>query len=153
MEESRRYTAGCGLYCKDCIPSRHSFFDAAVDLAARMDEMGFDRYAVLKSERDDAFIGYGQFRRYLSSIASLRCSAPCSEGGGKKDCTVRACAREKGYAGCWECAGFGTCPKLRAFAAFHGDTPRTNLMLIREYGIDRWASHRAPHYPWSKRSS
>jgi hypothetical protein len=153
MDDDRRYTACCGLYCKDCIPSRESLFAAARALEEELDAVGFDCYAALKEQKDEAFAGYGRFRDYLSAVASLKCSGPCAGGGGKPVCAIRDCAKGKGYAGCWECAGFETCALLEPFSAYHGDTPRDNLKLIREHGLERWAAHRGPHYRWSKKSS
>jgi hypothetical protein len=153
MTGQRHYTAFCGLYCEDCIPSRSSLFEAVQGLAGELDRLDFRRYAALKAESTEIFSGYERFREYLSAIASLRCPGPCAEGGGKKDCAIRACAKEKGYAGCWECGIFETCKLLLRFQRFHGDTPINNLRLIREHGPDNWARHRGPHYLWSKRPS
>lgn len=152
MEESRIYTACCGLYCRDCIPSQETLFEAARTLGDRLDALDFGRYAPLKAARDDVFSGYERFREYLAAVASLKCPGPCAKGGGKKKCTIRDCAKEKRYAGCWECAGFETCGRLEPFTAFHGGTPRGNLRLIREHGVEKWAKHRGPHYLWSRRS-
>lgn len=151
MTDDRRYTACCGLYCRDCIPSQGSLFETVRALADRLDYLDFGRYAALKAEGDEALTGYRQFRDYLSAIASLECPGPCSEGGGKKTCAIRTCARDKGYVGCWECAGFEACELLVPFQRFHGDTPKRNLGLIREHGPDDWARHRGPHYLWSPR--
>ncbi len=151
MEESRKYTACCGLYCKDCIPSKETLFEAARILGEQLGSLDFGRYAALKASRDEVFAGYDRFREYLSAVTSLKCPGPCAEGGGKKKCAIRACAKKNGYAGCWECAEFETCALLEPFAAFHGDTPRNNLRLIREHGLDRWAENRGPHYVWSRR--
>ncbi len=151
MTDQRRYTACCGLYCRDCIPSRDTLFDAARALADELDRARFARYAALKACRDDSFADYERFRRYLSTVSTLRCPGPCSEGGGKSHCAIRDCAGSKGYAGCWECGEFETCGLLEPFAPFHGDTPVSNLRLIREHGPDNWAEHRGPHYLWSRR--
>jgi hypothetical protein len=151
MTDQRRYTACCGLFCRDCIPSREALFEMVAALEGELDRLDFARYAALKASRDDAFAGYEEFRAYLSAVASLKCPGPCAEGGGKKDCAIRDCAKEKGYAGCWECNGFETCKLLEPFESFHGDTPRNNLRLIHEHGPDNWAAHRGPHYLWSRR--
>jgi hypothetical protein len=151
MTDQRRYTACCGLYCADCIPSRKQLFDTVRALADQLDGLEFGRYAALKAESNESYSEYDRFREYLSAIASLRCPGPCAGGGGKKDCAIRACAHEKGYAGCWECAGFETCELLVPFQRFHGDTPVINLRLIREHGPDNWAGRRGPHYLWNRR--
>jgi len=151
MTDQRCLTACCGLYCADCIPSRGPLFDAVRMITEEMDRLDFGRYAALKAQRDEVYAGYGQFREYLSAVASLECPAPCSVGGGKKECAIRDCAKGNGYAGCWECAGFETCELLVPFQHFHGDTPIRNLRLIREHGPGNWADRRGPHYLWSRR--
>lgn len=151
MTDQPRYTACCGLYCGDCIPSRETLFEPAQALADELDRLDFARYAALKASRDDAFADYEHFRTYLSAVATLRCPGPCADGGGKKECAIRDCAGNKGYVGCWECNAFETCKLLEPFTAFHGETPRNNLRLIREYDVDNWAGLRGPHYLWSGR--
>jgi hypothetical protein len=128
-----------------------TLLDAADALMRELDRSGFDDYAILKEKKNRVFGKYTRFREYLSAVASLRCAGPCSLGGGKTDCAIRSCAQEKGFRGCWECVSFETCRHLEHFEAFHGRTPRDNLTLIKEYGVDRWADHRGPHYLWSKR--
>jgi hypothetical protein len=151
MTDERRYTACCGLYCTDCIPSRETLFDTARALADDLDRLDFGRYAAIRSSRDDSLGDYEGFRRYLSALTALRCPGPCAEGGGKKECAIRDCAGNKGYTGCWDCNTFETCGLLEPFMPFHGDTPRNNLRLIREHGPDNWAQRRGPHYLWTSR--
>jgi hypothetical protein len=151
MADERRLTACCGLFCADCIPSNGALFDAAQTLAGELDRAGFDRYAALKAHNDASFADYTRFRAYLSAVAGLKCPGPCAEGGGKPVCAIRDCAKTKGYTGCWECDAFETCGLLEPFSAYHGDTPRNNLRLIREHGVENWAEHRGPHYLWSRR--
>jgi hypothetical protein len=151
MTDERRLTACCGLFCADCIPSHEALFDAAQTLADELDRRDFDRYAALKTQKDESFSDYERFRAYLSAVAGLRCPGPCAEGGGKPTCPIRDCAKTKGYAGCWECNTFETCALLEPFCAYHGDTPKNNLKLIRELGVEKWAARRGPHYLWSRR--
>ncbi len=63
---------------------------------------------------------------------------------------MRRCALEKTYAGCWECAGFRTCPTLEPLRRAHGENINHNLEMIREHGPEAWADKRGRHYPWSK---
>jgi len=42
MNENRKYTAYCGLYCKDCIPSNSELFTLIDKLADLLDNLGFE---------------------------------------------------------------------------------------------------------------
>ncbi len=87
MTEDAKHTAYCGLYCKDCIPSNHAFFELVNGLRAQLTALGFEDYAALKSQRLDVFRDYPTFARVLDAIAALKCLAPCREGGATR--TVR----------------------------------------------------------------
>lgn len=151
MSECERDTAYCGLYCRDCIPSDHHLFELAGALQARLEEVGFEHYAALKSRSFPVFQNYPRFREVLEAIGArvgMSCSGPCREGGGNTDCRVRACCQEKGYRGCWECAGFRDCALLQPLRDFHGDNINHNLEVIRQHGPANWADERGKHYPW-----
>jgi len=147
--DQRRFTAYCGLYCRDCIPGNGDLFRAARELTRLLNEVGFDEYASRKAEKVGPLRDYAAFAGVLDAITQLECPAPCREGGGNPDCAVRACAIEKHYVGCWECEDFRGCSLLDSLRRFHGENIDHNLEMIRQHGPDNWAEHRAKHYPWS----
>ncbi|HEY55702.1 MAG TPA: DUF3795 domain-containing protein [Dehalococcoidia bacterium] len=150
MNQTAQSTACCGLYCPDCIPSNQSLFNAAEKLKEELDGRQFENYAELKSANNVVFKDYGVFQRVLSEIIKLKCAVPCVKGGvGNPNCRFRPCARKKGLKGCWECSDFEECEYLEP-SAYHGDTLRFNLRLIKEYGIENWADKRGKHYLWDK---
>ncbi|MCX6008213.1 MAG: DUF3795 domain-containing protein, partial [Chloroflexi bacterium] len=114
MDDDSILTTYCGLYCKDCIPSRKELFLTAARLDQLLIELQFDRYAELKagqtywSEANHEFKNYPEFVSVLRAIRNLECKSVCREGGGWKGdrCQVRNCAMEKHLTGCWECAGY-----------------------------------------------
>ena len=148
MKEDRKFTAYCGLYCGDCIPFNQQLFDVAEKLKEDLAKVQFSKYAELKSRRNKVFDNYNTFTDVLSELINLRCRNTCINGGGNSDCRLRDCVRKKGLAGCWECRDFEDCELLEP-SAFHGDTRRYNLRLIKEYGINNWADKRGKHYVWS----
>jgi hypothetical protein len=145
--EGEEYTAFCGLYCRDCIPSHRRFFAAVRELRKMLDDLQFRHYAELKSGRHPAFRKYGAFQDALAAIAELECPAPCTQGGGKADCPVRQCVLSKGYRGCWECEGRTECEPIRAMLAVHPNLLR-HLDLIRSKGLTEWLKERKSHYRW-----
>lgn len=150
MTNDRERTACCGLYCGDCIPANQSLFDVARKLKEQLDDGQFDEYAHLKSATNRTFNAYGTFREVLDAILTLRCPKTCFHGGGKSDCAIRACAHGKGLEGCWQCAGFETCERMKPMVACHGDTVKHNLRMIRQYGVEHWSYARGKHYVWQK---
>jgi Protein of unknown function (DUF3795) len=150
MAGQKDFTAYCGLYCRDCIPSDAPLFQMVRELIELSSKLHLDRYAELKARTNDSFSDYPVFERVLSAIVALQCPGPCRHGGGKTDCPIRECARERHYEGCWECPERGECELLAPLKKFHGVTINRNLDAIEEHGPDDWADKRGPHYPWSE---
>ena len=156
MDDDSIFTTYCGLYCKDCIPSRKELFSTAARLDQLLIELQFDRYAELKagqtywSEANHEFKHYPEFVSVLRAIRNLECKSVCRKGGGWKGdrCQVRNCAMEKHLTGCWECAGYKTCELLAPLLKFHPNL-EYHLELIKNEGIQNWRAKRKGHYPWS----
>ncbi len=149
MKAESKYTAYCGLYCGDCIPFNQPLFDTAEKLREELQKQQFDKYVGLKAKENPVLNDYETFVRVLSSLIELRCRKICRENGGKPDCKIRDCAREKGVEGCWECSDFEGCELLKPLSGYHGDTLKNNLRLIKKYGIENWADKRGKHYVWN----
>jgi len=142
-DEARR-TAYCGLHCGDCIPSRDGLYSALMEARKQLADVDFHAYCRIRSRRDPRLEKYQDFEDTLDAIISTRCMLPCREGGGKTDCRVRDCAREKGLEGCWECSSAELCPKLEPLRQHHPFDE--NLRLIHELGIEGWTEGRRKHY-------
>jgi len=155
MAEGSLLTTYCGLYCKDCIPSKSELYTVAARLQDLLEELQFVNYAELKagqtywSEANSAFKHYPEFLAVLKAIRGLECTSLCREGGGWKGgrCQVRNCAIEKGVAGCWECAGYKSCEHLEPLLKFHPNLAY-HLDLIKSEGIENWSKKRKGHYSW-----
>lgn len=147
MEDERIFTAFCGLYCRDCIPSDWRLFELAGYLEAELARVRFEEYARLKTGADATFADYPAFLRVLGAIRGLECPAPCRSGGGKAVCTVRDCVLARGLAGCWDCGERGTCRRLAPLLEFHPNLAH-HLDLIRQEGPGAWSAKRRGHYPW-----
>ncbi|MBN1376568.1 MAG: DUF3795 domain-containing protein [Dehalococcoidia bacterium] len=156
MDDASRLTAYCGLYCKDCIPSKEELYSTAARLQTILEQLHFDRYAQLKagqtywSASNETYKHYPEFAAVLQAICRLECKSLCRDGGGWKGdrCQVRNCAIEKKMTGCWECAEYKTCEKLAPLLKFHPNLAY-HLGLIKSEGINNWRSKRKGHYPWS----
>ena len=140
-------TAYCGLCCVDCIPSREEFFRLIDKMDAMLADMQFEKYAELKAETEEIFQAYPTFLSVLHHIRDLRCPKPCRQGGGKPDCAIRQCAKNKGLPGCWACDIRRPCEKLDRLRDIHPHLDY-HLDLIRDLGPDAWLEKRKEHYRW-----
>ncbi|MBN1187516.1 MAG: DUF3795 domain-containing protein [Bacteroidales bacterium] len=154
MNENRKYTAFCGLYCKDCIPSKTELYELTGKLADLLEKLGFEHYAQFKSKRVKEFENYPMFRKLLAEIQKIQCKSTCFEGpaseyGCNPDCKIRECIMTKNLDGCWECAEYKICEKLEWHKKFHPGMEH-NLELIKKHGIENWLDKKGKHYPWDK---
>jgi len=76
----RRYTAYCGLYCRDCIPSKSKLFQKIRGLEKMLIELGFAKYAEFKANRYDIYKQFPVFMDLLKEMQRLECTVPCCEG-------------------------------------------------------------------------
>jgi len=150
VTNDREQTACCGLYCGDCIPSYRPLFDAAERFRQELQKCQFDKYAQYKSKGNRTFDHFGTFRAVLNAILMLQCPKTCCQGGGRSDCPIRACARGKGWEGCWQCPTAEACALLEPMTACHGGTVKHNLTMIRQFGVEHWARQRGRHYVWTE---
>jgi len=151
-------TAYCGLYCGDCLRFNSRALRLAGELAAELDQGGWEPYARAKAAADPAqvkgaaqFADWQRFRGLLATLAGQACALPCRLGGDgcAGPCRVKACCREKGLAGCWQCAGLGGCPELSFLLPLHGQNLLANLELLRSLGPEKWAPRRRGFYAWT----
>jgi hypothetical protein len=149
MPGDDRYTAYCGLYCKDCIPSDEKLFRIADEIGDLLDGLQFEKYAALKAKTLPEFADYPAFARVLRALKGIECKALCTEGGCKENCLIRACVRGKGLRGCWLCGKFEACGLLESMKNYHPGLVH-NLRMIRQHGPDDWSDKRGRHYNWSR---
>jgi len=152
-QNTLRYTAFCGHYCKDCIPGNLRLYDTVRALIKELDENKLDLYCNFKTEKYSEFEGYDKFRAYLDSILKMECTNGCREDrmlgyGCPHDCSVEKCVKEKGFLGCWECDGFEECEKILHRLDFHPNMIE-NLQVIKKHGIENWLEFKGRHYNWS----
>lgn len=153
MGEGRKYTAYCGLYCRDCIPGNKHLYEQVKELEDTLEKINFKEYAKFKSKKSAVFNDYDRFVDVLKEIKKLECTGSCYEGpqsvlGCTLDCKIRSCVIERGYEGCWECEENQTCDKLLKHKEFHPGVEK-NLEMISKHGVENWMDKRGKHYKWS----
>lgn len=142
MSQDTKFTAPCGLFCQDCIPSSTSLFTAVTQLETLLTNLHFDDYARIKEDKNDVFKEYPTFIQVLREIKTLQCRGPCQEGGGNPSCPIKRCVQNKNFNGCWDCPDFACCGLLTPLKKVHGGTIDHNLTIIGRFGHDKWSDKR-----------
>ncbi len=72
-------------------------------------------------------------------------------GGSLKECEALRCVRQRGYAGCWDCADREDCGKLAFQRASYGETIAGNFSIIREHGVEGLTPRGGKYYEWQRK--
>ena len=130
----------CGLYCGDCHGYKGNIADLARDLRKELRAAKFDKFAKFMSEYSfaKAFKNYDEAYEVLGLMVKFRCKRACKNGGGPPFCKMRKCCQKKGIDGCWECAEFETCEKLKFLEPVHDDAHIKNLRKLNKKGVDEF---------------
>lgn len=149
-QKAMELTACCGIYCPDCIHYRNKQSKMAGELRDELKKVGFDEYAAVKSPFGKELDHYPDFIKVLEAIAGYYCEQTCRVQGGcfSGPCKIMTCCREKGFAGCWECAELEACDQFDFLEPRCGDMPKNNIRKIKEKGLENWIPHRQKYYKW-----
>ena len=138
--ERTELVAYCGLYCGACAIKNGQIRDTAKALQQMLKAYGYAQWAPMMAEFVPATKHYPEFEGVLAWLMAQDCEG-CLAGGGNPACAIRICAREKGFAGCWECAEVA-CEKLPEIDQGYPDVVESR-QRIREVGLDAWLAEQA----------
>jgi hypothetical protein len=130
----------CGLYCGACAIKNGQISNAANTLQAMLQAYEYQQWAPMLADFVPATKHYPEFQGVLEWLTAQDCPG-CVGGGGNPACAIRLCAKEKGYAGCWECDEAG-CTKLQEIDRGAPDAV-SNRQRIREAGLETWLAEQA----------
>lgn len=133
--EGAELAAYCGLYCGACAIKNGQIRDTAKSLQGMLKAYAYPDWAPMLAEFVPATKHYPEFDGVLEWLTAQDCEG-CLAGGGNPQCAIRICAREKGFAGCWECSE-DPCEKLQGIDQGSPDVPK-NRERIREAGLEAW---------------
>jgi len=151
-QDGEKLVSYCGLYCGDCCAHKGTIADLAGDLGRELDREHFAPMAasLARAPHFKAFKQYEGCRQVLDALTKIRCGKTCRGGGGRPDCGIRACCREKGFDGCWQCGELDTCSKLDSLCVAHGDAHIRNLRQIKLHGTKAFVEGRRLWYSVEK---
>lgn len=130
--------AYCGLCCQDCQGYNGRIPDLARDLRKELRQSKYKKFADFMGQNPFGrkLKDYDTCYQVLGAMVKFRCRKGCRNGGGNPFCKVRACARKKGFEGCWLCEEFEDCKKLRGdLCEVHDDGHLKNLRRLKKKGV------------------
>lgn len=139
--EGAELAAYCGLYCGACAIKNGQIRDTAKTLQQMLEAYGYAQWAPTLGEFVPATKHYREFEGVMEWLMAQDCEG-CRAGGGNPACTVRICAREKGFAGCWECTE-SDCDKPQQEIGTSAPIATENQQRIREVGLEAWLAEQA----------
>ena len=143
-------SAYCGIFCPDCIRYKNKYTEHASQLKAELEEVKFDKYAEIDTPFGANFRKYEEFSEVLNELVKSQCDNPCRVGGGcsGNPCKIMECCISKHFEGCWECSELDDCDKFDILTPRCGETPKNNVKLIKQHGIQNWVPLKGKFYIW-----
>ena len=137
MEINPDFIAPCGLYCGVC----------AIYIAHRDNNVKFKERLVAVYRGEIA--GKGMLPESNSlSVDDIKCNGCLSDEsfGHCQRCTIRECAKEKGYTGCHQCDEF-PCQHIENFPMTVGKKVMMRAIPYwREVGTEKWIQEEEARY-------
>jgi hypothetical protein len=129
----------CGLDCGTCYLKNGHIADHAKALYNELCDIQFDKWgaplANINPKELASFCHAKQCMEVLKSWDCVRCEKFCKDGGGSMQCSIRDCCRERGYAGCFECASAESCDILGMLNPVNGNLNIENIRKIVVNGL------------------
>ncbi len=122
--------AFCGLDCTAC----QGRMDVIRDRAAALNE-AFEAANIAEISKEIPFMRF-HYRGYkkITEFFSTPCPG-CRQGGGNPFCSIRRCAKKRGYETCAECEEL--CRRFKPLFRIHRDGEiQRNIEEIREKGLE-----------------
>jgi hypothetical protein len=92
-------------------------------------------------------IDWAAMDRGLDWMEKYTCCAGCGNGGGPPDCTIRICARERGYELCSSCGDLNSCTKFE-WLKEHGQLIKEKLKENRSLSKEEYIKKMMNQMPW-----
>jgi hypothetical protein len=92
----------CGIWCGSCVVANGTLRE----LTKRYKEL-INTYDLKDWGPKD--FDFDEFHKGLESIENMPLCAGCLKGGGRDNCEIRACVKDRGLQDCTLCSEFGRC--------------------------------------------
>jgi hypothetical protein len=124
----------CGLYCPGCGIYQGKVTEGVKGLRKILKKYDIKKSIPRLSSQEPDFSHYEGFQKVMDALVkTFGACETCKSGSGQKNCSVRSCASDRGYATCADCKEMESCKELseRPWA-------QSKLKEIKDQGYDRW---------------
>lgn len=136
----------CGIVCISCPLGSGTIAETADQTKKYIKDCQIPEWAPMVSE-DGGNIDWAQVDKGLEWMTKYAVCAGCESGGGPPDCTIRICAREKGYELCSFCDELESCTKFE-WLKENGDKLRETLKKSRGMSKEEYIKSVEGSMPW-----
>ena len=109
-ERGKGQMGPCGIICMGCDLGSGSVSGTAVKLKDYIKSIGVAQWA--PALPGGAEIDFDSLNKNLEWLSENTRCVGCEQGGGPPDCTIRNCARQRGYDVCSLCSDLDSCSKF-----------------------------------------
>jgi hypothetical protein len=133
----------CGIWCGSCAGGNGVTQELTKKYEEFVKHNQIDKWALKDFDLNE-------FMKGLEFIQRMDLCPGCREGGGAPECTIRACAKSKGYEYCYECRQLKDCEK---FIQLEAGLPEIKKELQQLDGkrkkevIEEWTNELARKWP------
>jgi hypothetical protein len=108
----------CGISCARCDLGNGTVAESAKKIKDYLQNYGISQWAPLVPGGSE--VDFDRLFRSLDWVYSSIGCLGCEKGGGPPDCTIRSCAKERGYDICSECPDLSGCGKFEWLGEYAG---------------------------------
>lgn len=113
----------CGIWCGSCIVGNGTLRE----LTKKYKDL-IDTYDLKDWGPSD--FDFGQFHKGLESIQTMDLCAGCRKGGGRENCEMKTCAKEKNLDNCTLCPEFEQCDNAEPLIHMRSGASEAGLFVL-----------------------
>lgn len=125
FENVKNQIGYCGIWCGSCVAGN----GALKELTKKYAEI-VDRYDLKDWAPQD--FNFEEFRKGLTSIESMPLCPGCLKEGGRPDCEIRSCVRDKDLGDCSQCDKPSSCSNSKLLETMQTGAQKANLLVKLE---------------------
>ena len=110
LDQVKDQMGPCGIACATCDLGNGTVAETAMRLREDLQKYGVPQWASQVPGGSD--INFDNLDRSLDWVQTYTRCFGCEKGGGPPDCTIKTCAKERGYELCSQCPDLEGCTKF-----------------------------------------
>jgi hypothetical protein len=145
MDRIKDQAGPCGIVCASCPLGNGTVAERASQTRKHIGECQIPTWSQFISGGE--IIDWTAVDRGLEWMEKNACCAGCANGGGPPDCTIRICARERGYELCSYCSDLDGCNKFE-WLKEHGKALKKTLKENQGLAREEYIKKMLGRMPW-----